>query len=142
MAFDTFEYIFSNVALPLVSRVMFSASRIGTPLATSVPSVRVVRARIFFSMRLPKIGILMMNWSQPIRPCLNLRINLIVSQIVTGMPGIKYQYCTHQFEIFTSSSVIGGRSRLNYLEMSRNAGTILIMMNVKIPTATVTTTHG
>ena len=85
-------YIFSNVALPLVSRVMFSASKIGTPLATSVPSVRVVRARMFFSIRLPKIGTLMMNWSQPIRPWRNLRISLIVSQIVTGMPGIKYQY--------------------------------------------------
>ena len=60
------------MALPVVSRVMFSASRIGTPLATSVPSVRVVRARMFFSMRLPKIGTLMMNWSQPMRPCLEL----------------------------------------------------------------------
>ena len=79
------------MALPLVSRVMLRASRIGTPLATSVPSVRVVRARMFFSMRLPKIGTLMMNWSQPMRPCRNLRISLIVSQIVIGMPGIKYQ---------------------------------------------------
>ncbi len=79
------------MALPAVSRVMLSASRIGTPLATSVPSVRVVRARMFFSMRLPKIGTLMMNWSQPMRPCLNLRISLTVSQIVIGMPGIRYQ---------------------------------------------------
>ena len=84
-------YSFSNMALPDVSRVMFSASRIGTPLATSVPSVRVVRATIFFSIKLPKIGILMMNRSQPMRPCLNLRISLTVSQIVIGMPGIKYQ---------------------------------------------------
>ena len=65
------------MALPAVSRVMFSASRIGTPLATSVPSVRVVRARMFFSIKLPKIGTLMMNRSQPMRPCLNLRISLI-----------------------------------------------------------------
>ena len=31
---------------------MFSASRIGTPVATSVPSVRVVRAMMFFSIEL------------------------------------------------------------------------------------------
>ena len=43
-------YMFSNIALPDVSRVMFRASRMGTPLATSVPSVRVVRATMFFSM--------------------------------------------------------------------------------------------
>ena len=108
MASEIFVYIRSNVALPLVSRVMFSASRIGTPLATSVPSVRVVRARMFFSIRLPKIGTLMMNWSQPMRPCLNLRISLTVSQIVIGMPGIKYQYCTHHSEMPTSISVIAG----------------------------------
>ncbi len=79
------------MALPAVSRVMFSASRIGTPVATSVPSVRVVRARMFFSIRLPKIGTLMMNWSQPMRPCWNLRISLTISQIAIGMPGIRYQ---------------------------------------------------
>src|SRR5215207_5227835 len=37
--------MYSNTALPEVSRVMLRASRIGTPLETSVPSVRVVRAR-------------------------------------------------------------------------------------------------
>ena len=59
---------FSNMALPAVSRVMFSASRIGTPLETSVPRVRVVRARMFFSTSWPKIGILSVNMSQPMRP--------------------------------------------------------------------------
>ena len=44
-----------------VSRVMLSASRIGTPLAINVPSVRAVRATMFFSISWPKIGILMMN---------------------------------------------------------------------------------
>ena len=48
--------MFSKTALPLVSRTMFRASRIGTPLATSVPSVRVVRATMVFSMIWPKIG--------------------------------------------------------------------------------------
>ena len=82
---------YSNVALPDVSRVMFSASRIGTPLETSVPRVRVVRARMFFSTSGPKIGILSVNISQPMRPALNLRINLMSSHSNSGMPGIRYQ---------------------------------------------------
>ena len=65
------------MALPAVSLVMFRASRIGTPLATSVPRVRVVRATMFFSTNWPKIGIFRMNRSQPMRPGLNLRISLI-----------------------------------------------------------------
>ena len=44
--------------------------------------------------------------------------------------------------MLTSISVIGGSSRSNSLKILRNAGTILIMMNVKMPTATVTTTIG
>ncbi len=63
---ETLPYSCSNTALPDVSRVMFRASRIGTPLETSVPRVRVVRARMFFSTNWPKIGILSMNMSQPI----------------------------------------------------------------------------
>ena len=62
----------SNTALPEVSRVMFSASRIGTPLETSVPRVRVVRATMFFSTNWPKIGIFSMNMSQPIAAGLEL----------------------------------------------------------------------
>ncbi len=54
------------MALPDVSRVMFRASRIGTPLDTSVPKVRVVRATMFFSIICPKIGTLSVNRSQPV----------------------------------------------------------------------------
>ena len=91
IASDTRVYMRSKIAFPLVSRVMFSDSRIGTPLATSVPSVRVVRARMFFSINDPKMGTLMMNWSQPMRPCLNLRISLMESQMQIGMAGIRNQ---------------------------------------------------
>ena len=38
--------------------------------------------------------------------------------------------------------VIAGRSCLKSLKIFSNAGTILIMMNVKMPTATITTTTG
>ena len=38
-----------------------TAHELGTPLATNVPRVRVVRATMFFSMICPNTGILMMN---------------------------------------------------------------------------------
>ena len=63
----------------------------GTPLATSVPRVRMVRATMFFSTSGPKIGILMVNMSQPMRPAWNLRINFSASQMPSGMPGKRYQ---------------------------------------------------
>ena len=47
----------SNTALLAVSLTMASDSRIGTPEAISVPSVRIVRATIVFSTRFPTIGI-------------------------------------------------------------------------------------
>ena len=64
----TLPYSRSNMALPEVSRVMFSASKIGTPLETSVPRVRVVRAIMFFSTSCPNTGTLSVNKSQPTRP--------------------------------------------------------------------------
>ena len=79
------------MALPDVSFVMCSASRIGTPLVTRVPRVRVVRATMFFSTSWPKMGIFRMNRSQPIRPAENLRISFTISQIAVGMPGSRYQ---------------------------------------------------
>ena len=70
---------------------MCRASRMGTPLATRVPRVRVVRATMFFSTKGPKMGIFSRNMSQPVRPALNLRISLMVSQMDKGMPGNRYQ---------------------------------------------------
>ena len=59
---------------------MCRASRIGTPLATSVPRVRMVRATMFFSTSWPKIGALSAKKSHPIRPGANFRISLTYSQ--------------------------------------------------------------
>ncbi len=73
---------------------MFKPSRIGTPLATSVPRVRVVRAMTFFSTSLPITGQRSTKISQPMRPALNLRTSLIASQITKGRAGMTYQYRT------------------------------------------------
>ena len=45
-------------------------------------------------------------------------------------------------ETFISMIVIGGSSVSKSSKIFTNAGTILIMMNVKMPTATETTTTG
>ena len=58
----------------------------------------------------------------------------------SGMPGIRYQYETDRFEILISTLVIAGSSVSKSLKIFSNAGTILIMMKVKMPTATVMTT--
>ncbi len=89
IASQILPYSSSNIALPAVSRVMLSASRIGTPEVIKVPKVRVVRARMFFSTKAPKIGILSMNRSQPMRPGLNLRISLTTATMEIGMTGIR-----------------------------------------------------
>ena len=70
---------------------MCRASRIGTPLATSVPRVRMVRATMFFSTNWPKIGTFRANRSQPIRPAANFRKSLTNSQKPMGMAGMRYQ---------------------------------------------------
>ncbi len=59
-----------------------------------------------------------------------------------GMPGIRNQYLYVHFETAISAIVTGGRSVLKSTKIFSNAGTILIMMNVKMATATVTTTAG
>ena len=59
-----------------------------------------------------------------------------------GISGIRNQLCTTQFEMLISSCVGAGSSASKSLKIFSNAGTILIMMKVKMPTATMTTTTG
>ena len=52
----TFEMASAMTELPAVSRVMLRAWRIGTPLVTSVPSVREKREMELLRVRSPKSG--------------------------------------------------------------------------------------
>ena len=106
----------SNIVLPLVSLVMFKDSRIGTPLATRVPSVRQVRATMFFSMIMPKIGIFSLKRSHPSRPYLNWQVILIRSQTAIGMAGIKNHQRAVLLEMKISIWVMPGSSTLELLE--------------------------
>ena len=56
MLWRAFMIAYSTTLLPAVRAVMSSASRIGTPEETSVPSVRVKRATADFRMSEPKTG--------------------------------------------------------------------------------------
>ena len=51
----------STITLPAVFATMSSASRIGTPEASSVPSVRVNRATAIFCITGPMIGMRRMS---------------------------------------------------------------------------------
>src|SRR5204863_824738 len=55
-------------ALPAVSRVMFNACKIGTPLVTNVPSVRAKREIAVLRFKLPKSGIRSLKLSMSNRP--------------------------------------------------------------------------
>ena len=56
------------IVFPAVSRVMFKACRMGTPLVTSVPSVRLKREIEPFLIRLPKSGARKVRASITVRP--------------------------------------------------------------------------
>jgi len=55
-------------ALPAVSRVIFKACKIGTPLVTSVPSVRAKREIAVLRFKLPKSGMRSLKLSMTSRP--------------------------------------------------------------------------
>ena len=55
-------------ALPAVSRVIFKACKIGTPLVTSVPSVRAKREIAVLRFKLPKSGMRSLKLSIASRP--------------------------------------------------------------------------
>ena len=93
-----------------VSRTIDRASRIGTPELISVPSVRMVRATIVFSMIMPATGILSLILSRMYAPDLFRRISLSVSQMAIGISGMTYQYLTNQREAAISTSVIPAAS--------------------------------
>ncbi len=64
----TFPMAVPMTEFSAVSRVMLSAWRIGTPLVTSVPSVRLNREIDVLRMMSPKTGIFSFSLSKKIRP--------------------------------------------------------------------------
>ena len=74
-----------------VSRQMIRLSRIGTPDATSVPKVRMVRATITFSMIPPKTGSRSFIQSTAYLPRLNFLISLTITTNAIGARGIDHQ---------------------------------------------------
>src|SRR5262245_7482878 len=96
-----------------VSRTIDKASRIGTPDAIRVPSVRMVRATMVFSTIIPMTGILSLILSRMYAPDLLSRISLNVTVIAIGMIGMMYQYFTNARDTAIKSSVRYGSFILN-----------------------------
>ena len=103
---------------------MCRASRIGTPLATRVPRVRMVRAMMFFSTSWPKMGTFNANMSQPIRPAENFRTSLMNSQMPIGTVGSKYHHFMVNWEALMRASVTAGSLASKSLKIFWNCGTI------------------
>src|SRR5437879_2824299 len=125
-----------------VSRTIERASRMGTPEAMSVPSVRMVRATMLFSISEPMTGMYSLSLSRMYAPVRLSRIRLNVSQMATGISGMMYQYLTNQREVAISMSVIHGSFILKSAKIFSNFGMMKIMMNARISTATEMTTAG
>src|SRR5262249_30665917 len=121
---------------------MLKASRIGTPEATSVPSVREVRATIVFSTMVPKIGVERLMPSIAYAPVPFKRINLSNSHRPKGNNGSVYQYWPNHRDVSISFSVSQGSVSWKSLKIFSNFGMMYSMMNVKMPMATKMTTTG
>src|SRR5271168_798784 len=118
----------SKTALVHVSRTMDSASRMGTPELTRVPSVRMVRATIVFSIRPPMIGIQRYMRSRAYDPVLLSRMSLISNQKQSGNNGRLYQYWANQRDVDMSMSVNVGSCILKSLKIFSNLGMMNTMM--------------
>src|SRR5438552_1410086 len=114
----------------------------GTPEAIRVPSVRMVRATMLFSIKVPMTGMNSLSLSRMYPPVRLSRINLNVSQMATGMSGMTYQYLTNQRDTEMSISVIQGSFILKSAKIFSNFGMMKIMMKLRMPMARAMTTTG
>ena len=97
-----------TTALPTVSRVMFRASRIGTPEEISVPSVRANLAIAVRLVMLPIIGMCIFTQSSMYCP---LRLAFVIrraAQSRTGTNTSTYQYSPTKWETPTRILVGSG----------------------------------
>ena len=95
----------SMILLPAVRPVIVSASRIGTPDETSVPSVRVKRAIAVLRIKSPKIGTRSMNLSMRNLPR-SVRYVMITPPIMPMIATMMYQkYAIVAFERLITNCV-------------------------------------
>src|SRR5262245_23023764 len=121
---------------------MSRASRMGTPEAIRVPSVRAVRATMLFSRIFPKSGILRAILSQMKAPVLFFLTILMNNQMPNGTVGIRYQYLAIWSLAQMSHSVIAGSLQSKPSKIDLNLGMIQIMMKLTMAVATKMTAQG
>ena len=125
---------------------MLTASRIGTPAATSVPSVRVKRATDDLPAICPTTGIFSVTESRICRPIFDFRITLYIatnrmgdSKMYTHPGGVPL---ANQLEMLISATVSPGSCASKSLKIVWNFGTTFTMMKVTMPPAIEMTTAG
>ncbi|OPZ99725.1 MAG: hypothetical protein BWY71_00916 [Planctomycetes bacterium ADurb.Bin412] len=99
------------ISLPVVSLVMFRASRIGTPAEIRVPSVRVKRAIEVLDRICPSTGIFKETVSSTKRPVSLMRIKRSRKTRATGIPSSTAQPHCSLIHFDTASRILVGAGK-------------------------------
>src|SRR5262245_38419672 len=132
------------MTLPEVSFTMVSACKIGTPLLTRVPKVRVNREIATLLITGPSAGMFSLNLSKMRRPN---RVRMRARNAATAIPtqtAVTRKWWAMASLIESTKFVKVGRSLPGNmsLKMSLNLGTTQIMRTARMATATVMTATG
>src|SRR5713226_7378491 len=133
-----------TMTLPAVSLTIIKAWRIGTPLLTKVPSVRVKREMATLLMTVPKTGMFNLNLSNNRRPK-RVRTNITKPNTNTAVQDPVTRKCFAMASLIPNTNWVKGGSDCPgsmSLKMSLNLGTTQIMSTARMPMATVMTAQG
>src|SRR5438445_2276396 len=133
-----------TMTLPEVSLTIIKAWRIGTPLLTKVPSVRVKREMATLLMTDPKTGMFNLNLSNNRRPK-RVRTNITkpITNTATQAPVTRKWWAIASLMPNTKRVKEGsGRPPSMSLKMSLNLGTTQTISTVRMAMATVMTAQG
>jgi len=131
-------------SLPVVSRTMLIACSTGTPDASSVPSVRVMRDTAVLRTSEPNIGALSLRESSVKRPTLVLENTLkSTTTAAIAMTTTRPLFMTALLAFITNCVIAGsGWPSSRSLKMSLNFGITATSRKPVMPTAATKTTTG
>src|ERR1039457_7061794 len=130
------------MTLPAVSLTMVSACKIGTPLLTSVPSVRQKREMETLLMTGPVGGIISLVLSQIRRPNLVLMKRRNKTTTTAYAPIVARMLFLTMSLMAMTNLVNHGNSKPMPANTSLNFGTTMVISKIMMPTATIRTATG
>ena len=130
--------------LPVVSRVMTSDWRIGTPEESSVPRVRVKRETAERWARVPMTGSLSLSASKKYAPASVLPITFTITKRATAAMKIMSPLCCTNSEAWITNSVTAGSDWPPSMSLNTclNFGITITRRNAVMPIAAKRTTLG